>query len=164
MQTHTILKTAFHPNSTAPYGLFVNYVSRASIRTALCGFWWCLYSLSSHTVHSIELGLDKFVEVLWQKIESDKQSVYCLHLNKSNNKWHFNAIVKFLSSIFSTFHDFECERRQRRALLQIEFVGAIVSWQCLHSILFSIWLRIQRLNDVWVTSLPIGWLIWAFCK
>lgn len=38
---------------------------------------------------------DKIAKVFWQKIESGAQSVYCLHLNKSNNKWHFNAVVMF---------------------------------------------------------------------
>lgn len=38
---------------------------------------------------------DKIAKVFWQKIESGAQSVYCLHLNKSNNKWHLNAVVMF---------------------------------------------------------------------
>lgn len=47
------------------------------------------------------LGSDKFGECsLAENWERQAKCIYCLHSNKSNNKWHFNAVM-FLLGTFS---------------------------------------------------------------
>lgn len=106
--------------------------------------WWLLY---------LFFISGKIVKVSWQKIESGAQSGYRLHSNKSNNKWHLNAVVMF--SPYFTFFFFRF----------FVFFFWILWYCCLFVILFLLFFCMLRLcvNSSFSSKLVV-WYFFQCCR